>query len=200
MTRELSPESLVGGGGHGGVGGHGGAGGHGHGATTRNSKKRKRVSWNDDVTEIPPLTEADYMKPRYGHLMTTTIVQRLRDRDVTQVLTLLALLVQRTNADADCATASQPRYLADCLAQASGNWRLKHRRSSFTCFTRTNAHILTQIFSRSCRGIGGRNTGEAAESGHGTARGLLTLLPHRAAGTCFTRFTSTKLHEQKYKY
>ena len=37
--------------------------------------------------EIPPLTEADYMKPRYEHtsLMTTTIVQRLRDRDVTQL-------------------------------------------------------------------------------------------------------------------
>ena len=52
---------------------------------TRASKKQKRVSWNDDVTEIPPLTEADYMKPRYGLLMTTTIVQRLRDRDVTQL-------------------------------------------------------------------------------------------------------------------
>ena len=37
------------------------------------------------MTEIPPLTEADYMKPLPGRHGTTTIVQRLRDRDVTQL-------------------------------------------------------------------------------------------------------------------
>ena len=62
MAREHTPEPPMG-----GHGGHGASAG-GHGASTRSSKKRKRVSWNDDVTEIPPLTEADYMKPRYGYI------------------------------------------------------------------------------------------------------------------------------------
>ena len=113
VARELVAETGVGGGAVGGLA----VGAHGSMVVTRASKKQKRVSWNDDVTEIPPLTEADYMKPRYGLLMTTTIViaclyiyiyiyrygllmtttivQRLRDRDVTQL---------------------------------SGNWRERHRR------------------------------------------------------------------------
>ena len=79
VARELVSETGVG-------GAVGGLPVVAHGSmVTRASKKQKRVSWNDDVTEIPPLTEADYMKPRYGLLMTTTIVQRLRDRDVTQL-------------------------------------------------------------------------------------------------------------------
>jgi len=35
----------------------------GGGSLTRTNKKRKRVSWNDDVTEIPPLSESDHGAP-----------------------------------------------------------------------------------------------------------------------------------------